>query len=166
MRIPCGAGHFCLYTGGHYRPRGEKRGSVGAQLSCLTNAGGTAAAKLDNFLDNLIDSLLHKDLLPRSCGDHRIGCRLDELDQIGTDDNRFTVESCQLNHDSPVRKNGRRPCGRRPQYVSYLPLQVDNFLQELVACGNDPRIGLEPALRHNHLGEFIGKVNVGLFQSA
>src|SRR4051812_22702447 len=47
-----------------------------------------------------------------------------------------------------------------------LPLDVDDFLQHVVRRGDDPGVGGIGALRHDHLGELLGDIDVGTFDRA
>lgn len=49
-------------------------------------------------------------------------------------------------------------------HLKGLSLQVHKFLEDLVGRCDDPGVCLEPSLGHNHLDEFCGQVNIGLFQ--
>ena len=46
-----------------------------------------------------------------------------------------------------------------------LPLHVDDGFQHLVTYGDDFRVGLEAALGDDHVGELIGNVHIGHFES-
>src|SRR5437763_12252665 len=50
--------------------------------------------------------------------------------------------------------------------LALLALEVDEVLQELVGCGDDPGVGLEATLGHDHLGELLAEVDVRHFDRA
>jgi len=47
---------------------------------------------LNDLSDYFFNGLLHHDLLPRRCRDHRVRGWFDEFNQIGVDDYRFAMK--------------------------------------------------------------------------
>src|SRR5690606_9581788 len=66
---------------------------------CRYDAVGRPAER-HRFLDNFFCIFPHHDLLACSQTDDRVGNLLNELDQIGIDDDLLSIESCDLNHDA------------------------------------------------------------------
>lgn len=48
-----------------------------------------------------------------------------------------------------------------PQSFNALPLQINQFLKDLIRCGDDAGIRLEPTLRGDHFNEALAKIDIG-----